>query len=80
MLARTFSDGVMGNKIKITRIIPVSIINPIHEAIVTFVDLFRFDINPDFLLILSPFQTEFSYFLIIYHLDVSVKWKKVIIN
>lgn len=55
MLAKTFSEGVMGNSIKTTRIIPVRRINPMHEAIVIFVDLFRFDINPDFLLILSPF-------------------------
>ena len=56
ILAKTFSEGVIGNIIKNTRIIPVSRINPMQEAIVTFVDLFRFDINPDFLLILSPYK------------------------
>ena len=35
----------------ITRIIPVSRTNPIHDAIVILVDLFRFDMNPDLLLI-----------------------------
>ena len=69
MLAKTFSEGVMGNSIKTTRIIPVRRINPMHEAIVIFVDLFRFDINLDFLLILSPFfyrvcqHTLLSFFL-----------------
>lgn len=69
ILAKTFSEGVIGNIIKNTRIIPVSRINPMQEAIVTFVDLFRFDINPDFLLILSPFfyrvcqHTLLSFFL-----------------
>lgn len=51
MLAITFSEGVMGNNINITRIIPVSRTNPIHDAIVILVDLFRFDMNPDLLLI-----------------------------
>ena len=56
MLAITFSEGVMGKIIKNTRIIPVSRMKPMQEAIVIFVDLFRFDMNPDLLLIKSPFH------------------------
>lgn len=68
MLARTFSEGVMGNKIKNARIIAVRRINPRQDTIVTLVDLLRFEIKPDLLLIKSPFFREFleSHVLLLY--------------
>lgn len=85
----------MGKIIKNKRITPVRRINPRQENIVIFVDLFRFDINPDLLLIKSP-SIKFTlreppkeahyganktcpYFFIITHFAIYVKWGNLII-